>query len=224
MKRILCLGLFVCCWATLSAQENLDSTTILSANFKFQDGVYMTFGAFQRDQPDLSWVGLEANSVINDEKQTIKIEWLKRKGQKASINLDSIWGICVNGVPYIQVDKDKNDFGAFSALRVRGKICYYEFETVVEEMVDIKAYNPLTGRPFRSAKLPRNRNVIQDMMLDFVSGRIAEFNKRNFLDWVKKDDPALWRSLKELPEKEAEEKLYKCLLIYDDRHPVFLSE
>ena len=205
---------------TVQAQDTL----ALTKKFKFRDGLYQSFAAFNQNQPDLSWVGLVASSVISEENQTIKIEWVRQKGEESQpMDLSGLWGICVNGVPYIQVERGKNDFATFAALRVRGKICYYVFETVETEMVEIAAYNPLTGRAFRKAKLPRDKQVTQDMMLDFVSGKTAEFNTSNFMDWVRDDDEALWRSLAELPKAEAEEKLFKCLLIYDDRNPVYVQ-
>ena len=221
MRQLFFLLFLVVSFAELSGQA--PDSLPLNKKFKFRDGLYRSFAAFQQNQPDLSWVGLTASSVISEENLTIKVEWIRGRPENAdSIDLAGLWGICVNGVPYIQVEKDRHEFAIFAALRVRGKICYYTFETKKTELVEIAAYNPLTGRAFRKAKLPRDKHVTQDMMLDFVSGKTAEFNTENFMDWVQEDDKALWRSLAELPEEEATEKLYKCLLIYDDRNPVYV--
>ena len=201
-------------------QEEQDTARI-TQTFQFNDGIYLSFESFQRNEPDISWFGLEASSIISDSKKTIKIDWLKRKaGDQDLIPMDSIWGICLNGLPYIQVENSQHPFGFFTAIRVRGQICYFLYESKTTEMVEIKAYNPLTRRPFRKANLPREVDIELSKMLHFESGVILPFNKENFLSWIE-DDPELWRTVNGFDEKEAKEKLFKCLLIYDDRHPIY---
>ena len=136
--------------------------------------------------------------------------------------MDSIWGICLNGIPYIQVENEKHHFGYFTAIRVRGSICYYSYDTKKTEYVEIKAYNPLTRRPFRTASLPREKQVEQEMILDFKTGKTVEFNQNNFLKWIK-DDEDLWSTVKGLTSEEVKTKLFKCILIYDDRNPIYLK-
>ena len=110
---------------------------------------------------------------------------------------------------------------AFAGLRVRGRICYYAYDVEETKMIEIAAYNPLTGRPFRKGAVARKEAVTREEMLHFEDGRQSPFHKEAFLDWIA-DDPQLWRTVAELPEEELKEKLYKCLLIYDDRNPAYV--
>ena len=206
----------------VSLHGQADSSVLVTKNFKFKDGLYLSFSSFQNNKPDYNWVSLQANSVINPENYTVKIDWIKIKGPNGKpIPMDSIWGLSVNGIPYIQVDKEVHTFGYFTALRVRGKICYFTFETKQTELVEISAYNPLTGRPYRNAMVPRSSFEDVEYMLEFDSGEIQRFNIQNFKKWIVEDDDLL-QTVNEISEDELSEKLFKCLLIYDDRNPVYI--
>lgn len=197
--------------------------TLVTKNFKFNDGLYLSFESFQDNNPDYNWVSLRASSVIIPENYTVKIEWIRlREEEGIEIPMDSIWGLTFNGIPYIRVSQEGKDFGFFTALRVRGKICYFSYEAKETKMVDIAAYNPLTGRPYRQAKLPREVYAENEVMLDFESGELALFTPTNFLKWIKNDQD-LVNTVKSLSNEDIQEKLFKCLLIYDDRNPVYIQ-
>lgn len=216
MKFLLCLFF----WGCLYAQAQPDSL-LLTKNFKFNDGVYMQFADFQKNKPTFTWAELNARMVTSDEGFVAQVEYLKNDLQV--IDLQKVWGICIEGIPYIQLKETQKENRAarFASLRVRGKICYFSFPKEVTEMVEIKAYNPLNGRPYRSSRIPVEKIEIQEQMLDFQTGEIAAFTKENFMQWIA-DDPQLWNTVKDLSPSETEEKLFKCLLIYVDRNNVYL--
>ena len=137
--------------------------------------------------------------------------------------LDSIWGICLKGTPFIRLPGTATNKQAvsFAGLRVRGRICYYTYEVEKTEMIEIAAYNPLTGRPFRKGSIPRKVSAVQEKILHFEDGRRSTFSQEGFLEWIE-DDQQLWRTVADLSDEEVQEKLYKCLLIYDDRNPVYV--
>lgn len=204
----------------IQAQDSIH----LTKSFKFRDGLYFSFQSFQSNQPDISWIGLESRSVFSAESGTIKVEWIRRKGKlEEKIPLDSIWGLSFKGEPYIQIEKGKHDFATFAELKVTGKICYFKYQTSITETVDIAAYNPLTRTPYRKAKLPVTRDITQEMMLNFVSGDVLTFTAPHLLSWIA-DDSGLWSTVSELSEAEVKEKLYKCLLIYNDRNSVYVPQ
>ena len=65
--------------------------------------------------------------------------------------------------------------------------------------------------------------IVHERMLNFENGTTQVFNIDNFLEWIK-DDQQLWSTLSEMPTEEVNEKLFKSLLIYDDRHSVFVKK
>ena len=68
-----------------------------------------------------------------------------------------------------------------------------------------------------SFQLPDGREVVLE------TGKIQPFGRATLQAWIE-DDAQLWRTVSELTEAEAAEKLFKCLLIYDDRNQVLVPQ
>lgn len=199
-------------------------SVLVTKNFKFEDGVYLTAGDWQQNRPAFTWEELDASLATNPQTFITQVESIRVRDSGASISPDSIWGISLGGIPYIRLDREASGTKAtaFAGLRVRGKICYFSYPQDVTRQVQIKAYNPVTGRPFRSGVVDRTETVLREWMLDFRTGEVAEFNVENFQGWIA-DDPQLQRTVRELSPEEVEEKLFRCLLIYVDRNEVRLA-
>lgn len=213
------LLLLVILQCSLLAQQN---GNLITKNFKFNDGIYLTLQDFQKNKPNLTWNQVSSTLASSDEGFIVQVESIKTAEQV--LDLEQVWGIAIKGMPYIRLPKGEvtNAATIFAGMRVRGKICYFSYDAVIKEMQEIKAYNPLTGRPFRTAKLPVEKDVKREKILDFNSGQIMDFNKVNFLSWIE-DDRQLWNTVRDFTNEEAQEKLFKCLLIYVDRNEVYLK-
>lgn len=201
----------------LAQQDSL----LLSKNFKFDDGIYMSFNDFHNNKPSYTWDEVNARLATSDEGFVAQVEYIKKNQQK--LDLQQVWGVCIGGIPYIRLPQGEVTDAAtvFAGLRVRGKICYFKYKDEETELVDVKAYNPLNGRPYREGKVPVERTVQHERMLNFQTGEIVDFTTENLLDWIQ-DDRQLWNTLHDLPTNQAKEKLFKCLLIYIDRNNVYL--
>jgi hypothetical protein len=219
--NILCLFLLVGTSAFSQAAANF-----LNRDYQFRDGLYLTFSSFQADAPDHPTDQLEGRLVTNDETGLTKSDYLAVKSDTGAmeIDLNSVWGICLDGTPYIRLTGRGTEagFATFAKLRVRGAICYFTFETEEAKYVEVKAYNPLNGRPFRRAKVKNMQRVDNKMMLRFDTGEVQVLNKANLLEWVQKD-AQLTEAIRNIDPEKEEEQLYRSLLIYDDRHPVYIN-
>lgn len=212
----------------LSAQTD-STTTLLTKNFKFQDGVYLSLAAFQNNQPDYTWSELKTNLFSNPQTFITQVEYIQLKGDSVTttkaLDLETVWGISLDGIPYIRLPKNtlSTDLMSFAGLQVRGKICYFEFDR--QEMRDVlmPVYNPLTRQPFRQAYVKREKQIYYQKMMDFKTGEIKTFNTENMLLWIE-DDRKLWNAVNSLTEDEAHEKLFKSLLIYDDRQKIYIKK
>jgi hypothetical protein len=205
--------------ASLFSQSD---SVLLTKNFKFKDGIYLTLQDFQKNQPNYTWSEVVANLATSDEGFIAQVEQIRTKEQ--SLDLQQVWGICIGGLPYIRLPEGEVTDAAtiFAGLRVRGKICYFSYKIDITEMQMVKAYNPLTGRPFRQGKVPVEKRVEVQLMLDFQTGKVTDFTKENFMNWIE-NDQQLWATVKDLSPEETQEKLFKCLLIYIDRNAVYLK-
>ncbi len=213
--------------ALLQAQGD---TVYLSKNFKFQDGIFLSFEDFKNNTPTYEWKEVLAGVHSNPQNFLAQMYGLKVKKSDTqeseeveyqNVNLESIWGICLDGIPYIRLSREElnKENVVFAGMRLRGKICYYEYEEFVIQKKEMSAYNPVTGHPFRTKNVDVKVKLIHQNMLHFETGETATFSKDNFKAWIK-DDKKLYQTVNDLSPEEVDEKLFKCLLIYDDRNLV----
>lgn len=193
-------------------------TSLVDKNHKFKDGLYFNFQEFQSDQPTYTWDKLEAKAFTNPITKLTYVDSVIVSSTQV-IRTDSVWGICLGGIPYVNINKE-TDAGLhiFAALRSRGRICYLEFQDKKIEEKTMRAYNPLTRQPFREASIKKEVEVIRRFMLHFINGRMIEFNKENLQNWIE-EDKQLARSVAKLDDQD-HQNLFKSLLIFCDRNPV----
>lgn len=202
-----------------------DEQVLLTKNFKFNDGIFLSFEDFRNNQPNYSWEELSFNLFANPQTFITKVKSIYTLDGD-SIDLEQVWGLSIDGIPHIKLKKGElsEELHAFVSMKVRGKLCYFAYEDSETEMVTIKAYNPLTKRPFREGKVEREVDVLEEKMLHFATGEIQDFTVDNFITAIREDDEKLVNTIKDLPPEEAREKLFKCLLIYVDRHQVYINK
>jgi len=196
-----------------------DSLVLVSKNFKFQDGIFYTFQDFKNNQVNLVWDTVYAKLHTNPQKLVTLVDSIMLKDTQLK---DTIWGISLGGIPYINLNR-LNDGGLniYVGLKVRGNISYFSVEEIEEEVKLIKAYNPRTGVPFREGEVVTKKEVQTNFMLSFENGKVDPFTVDNFVSWIEEDE-MLVKTVKNIQKHEISEKLFKCLLIYDDRNPVYV--
>ncbi|MCB9283965.1 MAG: hypothetical protein H6563_07830 [Lewinellaceae bacterium] len=207
--------------ASLNAQQDL---ALVTKNYRFQDGIYLSFHSFQTDNPDLRWEEVEARWYTNPQTFVTQLEGLRLKNGKPGLSPDQIWGFSLQGIPYIRLSRDwiQKELATFAPLQLRGKICYFEFDRIDTTQVVITAYNPSNGLPFRRGVVDKQQEVSCPKILRFETGEVADFNRENLIAWIA-DDPELVKAVRVLTEEEAKTKLFKSLLIYVDRNEVYIS-
>lgn len=196
-----------------------NDSLFLSNAVKFEEGIYLTYDAFAHNQPDLTWDEVGGDVFINQKNHTAKIQGLYTKLDSTKKDLDEIWGFCRFGVPFKQIEQI-DDYQRFSTIKVRGRLCYYAYTRPVEKSIEIVAYNPKTGIPFRKGEVQNSKEVKVAKIIEYETGKQFDFELPVFMDYIVERDHSLWKSLHKLSDQAAKEKLFKCLLIYNDRHPV----
>ena len=224
MRWLLSVCLFWIGQHGAAAQATGRDTVLLDNSFVFADGLYASFEALRRNEPTHRWEEVYAQLFANPQTFVARLLSLDaRDPEAAPVPADSLWGIVLEGIPYVRVPADAH-FGKgtpFVGLKVRGRLAYYTWESRREEEVEIRAYNPVNGRPFRTGRVSKEVPVYYEQLLHFADGRIEPFTIQTVLAAIA-DDEKLHRTLAELPEKEAWDQLYKMLLVFDDRNPFYL--
>lgn len=192
-------------------------------NYTFKDGIYPNLEAFQADKPQYSMFNVEFSAVVNEEKKVVQVEWIRHK-RGDTLRLDSIWGICWRGRPYIRIPADsvKRKLAIFAELQVVGNICLFNYETEEERLVEIKAYFPDTGIPFRKGKVRNTATLIKEKMLRLENGEWATLSQQTLTQWVA-DYPDLQKAVKAIAPDKTAEQLPRMVLSYNERNPFYLK-
>lgn len=214
------LGWLIATVLLTTINTSLDAQTApVSNKFVFKNGWYKTFEDFKNNQPAaLSYFRTE--SYKSDEGNTIFMTVLEDTSTLAKKVLESYWGVCVDGVPYIHAWRDETDkTGFFVKLHVVGNICYYFHESVETRDVVMNIYHPQTGQLLARRVIQNHDKVMSQKMLRFATGETADFSLQNLRLWMH-DDERLVLTLSDFNSKTPEDRLFKTLLIYNDRHPI----
>ena len=210
-------------FAIFLAVVNGQDSVLLTKNFQFANGIYFSLAQLQANTPAIPMDSMKLNYFTNPQTSLTQLDAIFLKKNTKPFPLDSIWAICLDGVPSVRVPQQEinRELPNFAAFKLRGKICYFTYPDYRKKTVQISAYNPHTGRPFRQGNVVRDEEVIVKKMLQFETGEVADFTVENVMAWIE-DDTLLVETLAELPREEQEEKLFKSLLIYVDRNPAYL--
>ncbi len=219
IRAILASFLFL----TTTAMQAQSDSILLTKNFEFKDGIYLSLNALHRNAPDYTWDELDAVLTTSARTFVTKVVKIKKKSGE-TLDLRKMLAISLEGIPYVNagIPTAEEEAFIFAGLKARGKISYFSYEIDTTEMVEISAYNPLTRKPFRKGKVPVKSSMTVEKIFYFPDGRIANFNRERLLDWIG-DDKQLWNTVNELGSNPDKEKLFKCLLIYDDRNAFYMQ-
>ena len=224
---IIILGTFLFALnAQTSAQHDAPKEVqkLVTKNMLFKDGIYHTFQVWQKNQPDTKMSDLTMNYFLNPINNLLEIDTIAGRKTHEKINPDSLWCVVLSGVTYVAVPKKEisKSLSTFAALTSTGNFCYFQYQIKETVRVPITAYAPQTGEPFMTKDVTRTQTVWRQKLMAFDSGEIYDFDVSTVKQLVA-DDDGLSASLNALKPTETVNKLFKCLMIYNDRHPVFLK-
>ncbi|HHM20719.1 MAG TPA: hypothetical protein ENJ20_01740 [Bacteroidetes bacterium] len=206
--------------ATLAQEKK----TVVTKNFHFNDGLYYSFENLQKNEPSVKKADLFIRYFTNPQTYITQVDSLFNLKNNEKIEAQNVWAIVLEGVPFIQIPKKEaqKKLPTFAALKLRGKICYFAYPVYRPKKIKMAAYNPVTGRPFLTGIVERDKKIIVEKILHFETGEILDFNVDNLLKWIR-EDRHLVETIERTPREVVEEKLFQLLLIYVDRHEVFLK-
>ena len=201
-----------------------DAQKLVTKNMHFKDGVYRSFQSWQKNQPDLKMSDISMSYFLNPITNILEIDSIAYRKMPGHIRADSAWSIVLSGVTYISVPKKDISLPltTFAALTTTGNFCYFQYQYKQITKVPMTAYAPQTGEPFMTKEVTTSEILWRQKVMSFETGEIFDFNVSTVKTLVA-DDSGLIASLNALKPGEKVNKLFKCLMIYNDRHPVFLK-
>ena len=221
MKLLISLTFLFCASAQALAQNiNIDNTT------KFKNGIYATYQDFINNDPTYPVESFQVKWKDTPFFNVLKMKSCKnyRDGKIKKTDMTKVWGICVNGIPYIQYSIGvpySLEFGnqavsksgelAFSRIRILGNICHFNIEDV---------YKKRTNTFFRSDAFTNDVNgrmIRAQRLLKLTTGQVYQYDEY-VLTQLMKDDEYLANLYKK--EDDRPNKMFLYLQKYNERNPV----
>jgi hypothetical protein len=216
MRYLLFFGL--CLSMGLSAQP-----TALGNGFRYAEGVYLDAEQFANNKPHMRFEDMPTLEIMLDqEKNVLHVSYSTGDTKIDGFpSLDSLWGLCWQGQPYIRVSRDPKSPKEYIYvhLHVTGRISYFYYDGYVYMPHVYSVYHPQTGLLVTKRQtMVREPAQLQKVLLP-ETGEILDFSVETFRE-IMKNDPDLLKALDMLPHDNQEKYLFRILLIYNDRHPL----
>jgi hypothetical protein len=199
---------------------SVDSTR-LSAKFKFKDGFYSTIEQLRHNQPTVALSAFSGNIVQKTTENAIQ---LVPNQTTQSVDIQHVWGLVLNGVPYIryQTTGSEQTSVSYQGLQIIGKLCYFSYSIEEVTTVAMPVYDPIGGRLMYTGKVKNKTQNTFRKLLNFADGTISDLTVEN-LKRATLDDKKLQKSVAELAATDPLQRLLKTLQVYNDRNAFFIK-
>ncbi len=209
-KTILSIGLFFL-FTTIHAQTDTIGKIRYSKDFKFKDGVYVSFEDFKNNRPSFSIFRIKNT---NKSSGNIGIEVACDNPENGKwCSIDKIWGYCSKGNVYIY----QGYASYYFRLQIIGALIHYigfegfNYNHYDRNFAYYDYYMPTTAVP-----------KFSEFFLDFDTGESYVFSYRIFRDFLKAKDEELYEELMNTKKKR---KVYTHFLMkYNKKHPIYFNK
>ncbi|MEY4135476.1 MAG: hypothetical protein ACOYOO_05545 [Saprospiraceae bacterium] len=189
----------------------------------WKDGIYRSVEDFRANRPWLTWKELRGKWFFNPESGITTIAELAHADGRP-YPADSIALICLNGQTSLRIPADSTlrSSAVFAALKFPGRISYFTYEAAITDTVSFSAYNPLSGKPFRQARLPRTVREYRERIFILETGEVHTFSAESLVRSMGAD-PEVSRAVSLIQETEVEvlrKKLLRAIEVFNERNPV----
>lgn len=189
----------------------------------WKDGLYRSTEDFRANRPLLTWKETRGKWFYNPESGITTIAEIAYT-TGAPLSTDSIALICLNGITSLRIPSDSTlrSSAVYAKLNYPGRISYFQYEAGAVDTVAIAAYNPISGKPFRQARLPRTTREFRERLYILETGNILPFSRESLLSAMD-TDPEVRRAVSLLEESEdvpLRDKLFRAIEVFNERNPV----
>lgn len=194
-------------------------STKLNSKFRFRDGIYWSAAALKSNKPNLVSTDLTKHAVVTD-------NVIQMTADLKNTALKTAWCIVKNGVPYLQYRADtvSTDVQTFYKLQLQGKICYFSYNKNEMKQVPMNVFDPQTGRLIYTSFIQNREKTAYRFICRLSDGNILPLNRKNLAEWTL-DDKKLAVSILELQDDaELAARLFKSVLVYNDRNFVWVKK
>lgn len=239
MRRGLSFILIAFLTPNLFAQGTERDMVEFTPDFRFNDGIFLTFEQVKENKP-ISKAKILTSAEYNDRdffKQVFSndnIYFYDAMGIRQEINTEDIWGYSRNGILYVQIQ------GGFNRITYVGNICHfvadittydrryygspYNYYDPYYSPYSYNYYSPYYSpyyMPYRPTTVARNELV--QYMIEFETGKMIEYDVKN-VEMLLMKDPELYDEFMKLSRKKKKQMMFLYLRKYNEKHPLYLPK
>ncbi len=208
------------------AQEDTVKTAKLDRDFRFKDGIFLSFDQVKENNP-IPKAYIVTIVPLNDQAFYDKVlshqivTYYDDNGYRHQVKKENIWGYSRNGILYVQVD------GNFNRITIVGGICHFVGTRTV---MDTRYYDPYNRYyyPAYSYYYPptyqtttTQRTEMRQFILDFETGKIMEYSVRS-VEVALMRDPELYDEYARLGPSKKKQMRFMYIRKFNERNPVYL--
>ncbi len=190
------------------AQETSDN------KLNFNDGIFITFNNFKHNSSIafsqiITNEQLNNTNSINEILKQKKINFFDNNGIKQELKTKTIWGYSFNNKIYIHYNNEYN------IIPIIGSISHF----IANKQVYHNTYVDPFDAQYTSGYNNYRTSEPQEYILDFNSGAIYEFNIKNFLLLLSKDEK-LYTEFTKLKKRQQRQMIYIYLRKFNEKNPI----
>ena len=208
----------------LQSQEIPSGMVRYTPEFKFFDGVYLSFEQVKTNSPvpiarivsEVDHYDPEFYTKLLEEKSIVFFDDF---GVQQSVPIEKIWGFSRNGIVYIRIG------GNYSRITVIGSICHFVANiTTYNNRYDPYSYN-YNPYYYRYSATPATTTTteMRQFLLDFETGKIMEYEVQG-VEVLLMKDPELHDEFEALGNKKKKQMKFLYIRKFNERNPLYIPE
>ncbi|MFO7851523.1 MAG: hypothetical protein ACQERS_06205 [Bacteroidota bacterium] len=224
---------------SLSGQDKEREMVEFTPDFRFNDGIFVTFEQVKNNNPIskakiLTSADYNARDFFKQVFDNEKIYFYDAMGVRQEISKEDIWGYSRNGILYVQIQ------GGFNRVTYVGNICHfvadittydrryygspYSYSDPYYSPYHYNYYSPYYSpyyMPYRPTTTSRNELV--QYMIEFETGKLIEYDLKN-VELVLMKDPELYDEFMKLSRRKKKQMMFLYLRKFNEKHPLYLPK
>ena len=203
-----------------------DSVTMqkFSPEFRFEDGIYLSFEQVRSNTP-IPRSRLLTSAAYDDREfyeyliESKTIAFYDAVGGRNTVPVDDLWGFSRNGVLYIRLDEN------FHRITIVGQICHFvaTVTTYDTRHYDPYYYSPYNYYNYRYGSYPTTTasSEMRQYLLNFESGEVADYNIESLEVFLMRD-PELHDEFMQLRRKKKKQRKFLYLRKFNEQNPLYI--
>ncbi|MDT8400194.1 MAG: hypothetical protein RQ743_00745 [Bacteroidales bacterium] len=239
MRRGVIIVLIAFLSVSLAGQDAEREMVKFSPDFRFNDGIFLTFDQVKENNPlskakILTSADYNARDFFKQVFENDEIYFYDAMGIRQAVSKEDIWGYARNGILYVQIQ------GGFNRVTYVGNISHfvadittydrryygspYNYYDPYYSPYSYNYYSPYYSpyyMPYRPTTVSRNEMV--QYMIEFETGKLIEYDMKN-VELLLMKDPELYDEFMQLSRRKKKQMMFLYLRKYNEKHPLYLPQ